>query len=168
MVLITAAAGGMEVDIKFSTSVLLVRDISISRKFYEQLLGQQVELDHGECVVYSGGFSIWEREYAEKLIFGNPLTRLQGSKHDLELYFETQDLDEVCNQIQAAGVKMAHGIQEQPWGQRGLRFFDPDQYVIEVAEPMRVVIKRYLQQGMTAEQAALRTSMPLEVVKSIQ
>ncbi|MGE5380785.1 MAG: DUF4440 domain-containing protein [Methylocystaceae bacterium] len=155
-------------EIKFSASVLLVKEVDIARKFYEDILKQQVEADYGECVVYTGGFSIWDQEYAQKLIFGKPVTRPNLPHHDLELYFETEQLDEVYTRLREAQTTMLHTIQEQPWGQRALRVYDPDQYVVEIGEPMNLVIKRYLYQGMTAEQIAERTSMPLEMVEKIR
>lgn len=153
-------------DIKFSSTVLLVDKIDLSRNFYESILGQQVELDHGECIVFSTGFSIWERTYAEQLIFGE-VTMPGHQGHGMELYFETEQLEEVYCQLKAAEVKLVHEIQEQPWGQRVLRVFDPDQRVIEIAESMDIVIKRYLEQGMNPEQIAARTSMPIEIVRTV-
>jgi transposase len=40
-------------------------------------------------------------------------------------------------------------------------------YIVEFGEPMEVVIKRFLRQGMSIEETAKRTSMTLEIVKQI-
>jgi len=48
-----------------------------------------------------------------------------------------------------------------------VRFYDLDDNIIEVGEPMPAVIFRFAQQGLTAEQIAAKTSMPLEIVKQI-
>jgi hypothetical protein len=58
-------------------------------------------------------------------------------------------------------------LREQPWGQRVFRVYDPDGHIVEIGEPMPVVIQRFLAQGMSAEEAAERTSMPLEIVQKI-
>jgi hypothetical protein len=47
------------------------------------------------------------------------------------------------------------------------RVYDPDGHIVEIGEPMPVVIHRFLAQGMSAEEAAERTSMPLEIVQKI-
>jgi hypothetical protein len=60
-----------------------------------------------------------------------------------------------------------HPVVEQPWGQRVFRVYDPDGHVVEIGEPMDAVIRRFLEQGMTVEEAAPRTSMPLEIVRAI-
>jgi len=57
--------------------------------------------------------------------------------------------------------------REQPWGQRGVRVYDPDGHIVEVGEPMWVVVQRFLAQGMSAAAVAERTSMPLAVVEQI-
>ena len=40
-------------------------------------------------------------------------------------------------------------------------------HIIEVGEPMSVVVSRLLGQGMSVEQAAERTGMPVEAVQQI-
>ena len=44
--------------IKFQGPVIFVRDIKVSRGFYEKLLGQKVEVDLGPVVGFEGGLSI--------------------------------------------------------------------------------------------------------------
>ncbi|MGE5403887.1 MAG: VOC family protein [Candidatus Saccharibacteria bacterium] len=155
-------------SIKFSSSVLLVEDVYKSRKFYQDFLEQVVEMDHGECVVFAGGFAIWERDYALKLIFGQTRDLPGERDHAFELYFETETLDEVVDKLNNAKVELVHPMVEQPWGQRVIRVYDPDRYIVEIGEPMSATIKRYLNQGMTVDEAAARTSMPVEVVRAVR
>ncbi|MGE5415430.1 MAG: VOC family protein [Acidobacteriota bacterium] len=154
-------------SIKLSSSVLLVEDVDKSRQFYETLLEQVVELDHGECVVFLGGFAIWDRDYANNLIFGQTKTTPHERNHDFELYFETDTLDEVFDKFKKANIELVHPLVEQPWGQRVIRVYDPDRHIVEIGELMTIVIKRYLDQGMTVDDVAARTSMPVEVVRAV-
>ncbi len=48
------------------------------------------------------------------------------------------------------------------------RIYDPDKYIVEFGEPMDIVIKRYIGQGMSAEETAIRTSMPLDIVSQVE
>jgi hypothetical protein len=66
-----------------------------------------------------------------------------------------------------AGVQFVHPLREHPWGQRVFRLYDPDGHIVELGEPMPVVIQRFLVQHMSAEEIAQRTSMPLEIVQQI-
>jgi catechol 2,3-dioxygenase-like lactoylglutathione lyase family enzyme len=56
--------------------------------------------------------------------------------HGGELYFETDELESVCERLLRAGVEFIHPIEKQPWGQRVARFYDPDGHVIEAGELM--------------------------------
>jgi hypothetical protein len=58
-----------------------------------------------------------------------------------------------------------HEIREYPWGQRDIRIYDPDKHIVEIAEDIGVVIKRFIRQGMSVEEVAECTMFPLEVVK---
>jgi catechol 2,3-dioxygenase-like lactoylglutathione lyase family enzyme len=52
-------------------------------------------------------------------------------------------------------------------GQRVFRVYDPDGHIVELGEPMPVVILRFVSQGMSAEAIAQRTSMPVPIVQQI-
>ena len=147
----------------------MVSDIQRSRDFYENLLGQKVLLDHGRAVDYKGGFAIIQADYAFEVIHSRRCTSKDklGSIHS-ELYFDTSDLEEVFKKVKNAGVKLVHPIVEQPWGQRVFRFLDPDGYMVEIGEPMDVVISRLLEKGMTTDEVAKYTSMPIETVNKVK
>lgn len=59
-----------------------------------------------------------------------------------------------------------HPIMEHSWGQRVVRFYDPDKHIIEVGENMKVVCKRFLDSGMTPEQVAKRMDVPMKFVNA--
>jgi catechol 2,3-dioxygenase-like lactoylglutathione lyase family enzyme len=146
--------------------VLFVCDIQASRAFYETLLGQKVVIDHGPNIGFEGGFALWQAEHAARTIFEHPL--MDGCKNgrdNCELYFEAEDIAHEWQRLNAAGAEMVHPLREQPWGQQVFRLYDPDGHIVEIGEPMSVVIQRLLAQGMTAEEVAQHTSMPLEVVQ---
>jgi catechol 2,3-dioxygenase-like lactoylglutathione lyase family enzyme len=155
-------------EIKFVSAVIMVKDIPASRHFYEDILGQKVLMDHGLNVGYEGGFAIWQKDFALKVIFNRPVPEVTaGGSHAMEIYFETENLEEVRRKLTAAGVEFVHDLIEQPWGQRVLRVYDPDQTIIEIGEPMSAVILRLLHSGLSAEEITKRTSMPLEIVQQI-
>ena len=47
-----------------------------------------------------------------------------------------------------------------------VRFYDPDKYIIEVGENIKVVCRRFLDEGMTPEQVAERMDVPMRFVKA--
>jgi catechol 2,3-dioxygenase-like lactoylglutathione lyase family enzyme len=153
--------------VKFCSSVLLVSNIKISREFYEDILNQTVEIDHGECIGFVGGFSIWQIEHAYEIMAKDFSNRLSDNENGhFELYFESDELDDMYKKLTDKKAEFVHDMIEQPWGQRVFRIYDPDKHMVEMGEPMTAVIKRYLNQGMTAVEVAKRTSMPFEIVQN--
>jgi catechol 2,3-dioxygenase-like lactoylglutathione lyase family enzyme len=155
-------------SIEFQSSVIFVRDIEASRHFYEYLLHQTVLMDHGPNVGFVGGFAIWQMDHAHQTIFERPSSEMdQLGCANCELYFETDDLDAIQGRLSGAGVPFVHPLREQPWGQRVFRVYDPDGHIVELGEPMPVVVMRFLSQGMPVEEVAERTSMPLDIVRQL-
>lgn len=152
-------------NLQFMSSVILVKDVKISRHFYEELLGQKVLVDHGVCVGYCGGFSIWEEEYARNVMRINHTGNTRD--HSMELYFESDDLDDVQKMVLENKLEFVHEMIEQPWCQRCLRVYDPDRYIVEIGEPMPIVIKRLLAGGLNLEEIAAKTYMPLDMIKKM-
>jgi catechol 2,3-dioxygenase-like lactoylglutathione lyase family enzyme len=156
------------VTIRYQSSVIFVKDIATSRHFYEKLLGQDVEMDFGPNVGFKGGFAIWQIDHATEMIFEGPANGNEPlGRKNLELYFESPDLEAVWNDLMDADVWAIHPLREHPWGQCVFRVYDPDGHIVEVGEPMPEVIQRFLKQGMTAEAVAEKTSMPLEIVQQV-
>jgi hypothetical protein len=94
--------------------------------------------------------------------------RVSGNESGcFELYFESDNLDDMHKKLTAKKVEFVHDMIEQPWGQRVFRIYDPDKHMVELGEPMTAVIKRYLNQGMKLIEVAKRTSMPVEFVQTM-
>lgn len=158
-------------DIVFEGPALMVRDMKAAREFYETVLGQEVLFSVGEAyVAYQGKFSLWESGGASAMIFGAEAARDlgPGMGTPFELYFETTELDAAWERLEKAGVNVVHAIQEQPWGQRCFRVRDPEGRLVELGEPMPLVVKRYLDQGLSVAQVAERTLMPEAMVEAVK
>lgn len=147
---------------KYVCSLIVVRDVQRSRHFYEKL-GQKVKCDFGENIEFDGGFSIHLEEHFEKLL-GIGKKSIYKKSNNFELYFETEEISKVHNEMKEVGVEFIHEIREQPWGQRVMRFYDPDYHIIEVGESMESVVIRYFRSGMTVEGICKKTSLREEFV----
>jgi catechol 2,3-dioxygenase-like lactoylglutathione lyase family enzyme len=158
-----ATKGGNEM--KFICPLIVVNDMEVSRNFYEKVLNQKVEYDFGENVSFEGGFAIHLKSHFSDLLNINENGILQKSNNS-ELYFEEEDLDSFLQKLKDIdSIEYVHGLKEQPWGQRVIRFYDPDMHIIEVGEPMESVVKRLLNEGLSIEETSKRTSMPEEFVR---
>ena len=147
---------------QYQGCLLAVKDISASKGFYEKVLYQNVVMDIGEHVTFEG-FSL-QQGYGE--LVGVAADGVKEQAHNFQLYFEVEDLDKVYAEIKGiSGLQWLHEIKEYPWGQRDIRVYDPDKHIVEIAEDMNTVIKRFLSQGMSAEDVSKRTMFPLEFVQ---
>ena len=94
---------------------------------------------------------------------------MKEQSHNFQIYFEVENLDEIFDEMKSiSGLQWVHEIKEYPWGQRDIRIYDPDKHIVEIAEDMNTVIKRFFSQGMSSEEVAKRTMFPLEVVKQYE
>jgi len=156
-------------DIQHRSVVLLVKDLPAARRFYEEVMGLKVSMDLGVNIEFAPGtFALWQWEYARKVIFRPPYGDRQAQhNYHAEVYFETAQIEEAARRLESAGVVWIHRVEEMPWAQRTLRFYDPDGNIIEVGEPMDAAVLRLLAAGLSLEAVAQRTSMPLEVIQKI-
>jgi len=151
----------------FMGTLMVVKDMERAKRFYIDVMGREVTHDFGANIGLTGGIALqtsesWEmfiRKKKEDIRFGNNAT---------ELCFETDDVDAFVKKIDSLNVSLVHPLIEQPWGQRAIRFYDPDGHMIEVAEDMGIVTRRFLDSGMTVEEAAARMGVPVEYVKYMQ
>jgi hypothetical protein len=100
--------------------LIVVKDVGCSRKLYEGILGQKVTADYGENIVFDG-FSIHQREHYRSLIGNREIT---ANSNAFELYFEENDLEALEKVIIDEAFEIIHGVREQPWRQKVLRFYD--------------------------------------------
>jgi catechol 2,3-dioxygenase-like lactoylglutathione lyase family enzyme len=151
--------------VKFVAPVVMVKDVETSRRFYEGLLEQVVSSDHGPNLMFAAGFSVWEAEHAESILYeGEPEKKVGTGCNNLELYFEGTDIDEVFARLQGAGVEMLQPVHEEPWAQRTFRCFDPDGHIIEVGETMESVVKRLHRRAVSPQDISRRLQLPVEFV----
>ncbi|QZY56440.1 VOC family protein [Crassaminicella profunda] len=150
---------------KFKCPLIVVNNMHVARNFYENILNQKVKYDFGENVMYEGDFAIQLKSH-----FANMITINQGDiaikPNNFELYFEEENIDSFIERLKNTnGLKYIHNLIEHPWGQKVIRFYDPDMHIIEVGESMESVVKRFLSQGLSVEETAKRTQHPIEFVR---
>jgi len=123
-------------------------------------------LDFGENITFEGDFSLQSKASWQKFIDREEKDILFKS-NNFELYFEEDNFDDFVSALKNhENIKYVHNVKEYPWGQKVIRFYDPDYHIIEVGESMRSVIKRFLAQGMTVEETSKRSQFPIEFVRS--
>lgn len=146
----------------YKGTLIAVKNMEESKKFYHDILDMNVVGDFGANVQLDGGLFLqtldtWSGFIKNKEVYLN--------NNASELYFEVSDIDEFYKKLQVANVEYVHELLEHRWGQRVVRFYDPDYHIIEVAEDISMVVKRFSNKGMMVEQVAERMDVPVDYVK---
>ena len=132
---------------KLTSFVLLVSDMETSKEFYRDLLGQEIAMDVGLNVGFTSGLGLWQKDYALNVIHGEKIQPRKGN--DVEVYFETGEIDMAWEMVREHNIPIIHEIREQPWCQRVFRISDPDGFIVEIAEPMDAVVRRLHATGLS-------------------
>lgn len=145
--------------------MLVTKNIDASKAFYCRVMQAEVLMDMGNHVVFTQGFSLllegdWSR------FTGVDQADMAYWHRSGQLVFEVDDIKAFLRRLATfPDVRLLHRVREHPWGRWAVRLYDPDGHVIEVGESMKVVIKRFLRQGLSIEETARRSEFPESYVR---
>ncbi|MGN0706874.1 MAG: VOC family protein [Faecalibacterium sp.] len=146
---------------KLKNPLLVVTDMDRSVEFYKKVLGLHVIVDFGANKTLTGGLALQTLESWKDFIGTEDVS---FGSNSAEVYFEEDDFDTFADKLKTCEVEYVHPVQEHSWGQRVVRIYDPDNHIIEIGENIKAVCKRFLESGMTPEQAAERMDVPIKFV----
>ena len=119
---------------KLKNILIVVKDIEKSKEFYHKLFGLETILDNdGNMILTEGLFlqeeSIWKKFTGKDVIPEN---------NACELYFEEKNIEAFIEKLEKydPSVKYVNRLMTHSWGQKVIRFYDPDGNLIEVGTPM--------------------------------
>ena len=148
---------------RYCNTLIAVKDMERSLRFYKDLFCQEVTLDLGWCKTLTCGITL--QEHFDK-IAGFEEDTMKYRSNTMELYFETEDFQAFIDLLgQYPDVERLHEPRTYSWLQRGIHIFDPDGHLIEVAESMYSVACRQFEEGKNVEETARLTQHPLNVVE---
>ncbi|MBK8805494.1 MAG: hypothetical protein IPO21_02125 [Bacteroidales bacterium] len=151
---------------KLQSSVLFVRDIEISEKFYTSVLKEKLKHDFGTNKVFESGLALWQlRE--DHIIAKVCKNTTSVSGNSFELYYETENFEATLNHIGQFEIEYLHKTQTEAWGQQTLRFFDPDSHLIEIGETLHAFVGRMYIQDVSIKDISSRTHIPICTVEAL-
>lgn len=120
---------------KLRNILIVVKDIERSRQFYHDLFGLEMILDNDGNMILTEGLvlqdeKIWKQFLGKDVIPGNNACELYFEESDVEAFVEK--LDRLYPDTLYVNRLMTHS-----WGQKVVRFYDPDGNLIEVGTPMQ-------------------------------
>jgi len=148
---------------KYQSIMLVVKDIEKAKEFYKKVLDLDIVADFGANVILTNNIALQDLDKWKEFIDSKEIV-LNGN--DKELYFEEENFDNCIEKLNNMDIDFVHGVKEHPWGQRAVRFYDLDKHIIEVGEPLAIIIKRFLDSGMSIEDTAKRMDVPVEYIEN--
>ena len=113
--------------------LIVVKDIGRARQFYHDLFGFDMILDNDGNMILTDGLVLQEERYW-KAFLGKEIIPQNNA---CELYFEEADIEGFAEKLERVcpEVKYVNRLMTHSWGQRVIRFYDPDGNLIEVGTP---------------------------------
>ena len=119
---------------KLKNVLIVTKDIEKSKKFYHDLFGLDTILDSDGNMILTEGLvlqdeAIWQKFIEKDIIQKNNAT---------ELYFEESDIEGFIEKLEKLypNIEYVNRLMTHSWGQKVVRFYDPDGNLIEVGTPM--------------------------------
>lgn len=119
---------------KLKNVLIVVNDMEKSKAFYKDLFGLNVILDNDGNVILTEGLVLQDASIWKKFIEKDIIPR----NHAAELYFEEADIQGFVEKLEnyREPIQYVNRLMEHSWGQKVVRFYDPDGNLIEVGTPM--------------------------------
>ncbi len=119
---------------KLKNFLIVVEDVEKSKAFYKELFGLDAICDTGDNTVLMQGLvlqqkAVWESAIQEEVRMKN---------HSFVLYFEETDIESFSKKLDGyrEHIEYVNRLTTLPWGQKMIRFYDPDGNLIEVRNHM--------------------------------
>lgn len=149
----------------YSCTVISVKDINKSRKFYEDLFGLKIYQDYGINIAFTCGISL-QQEFDR--IVNIPKDKIINKPNNMELCFEEENFDDFIKRLKNyPDIEYLSDVIECSWGQRVVRFYDLDDHIIEVGESMKMVVNRFLRKGMTMNDVSERMDVSIKDLETL-
>lgn len=150
---------------KYLCTVISVRDIKSSRKFYEDLFGLEIYQDYGINIAFTCGLAL-QQEF--DWLVNLPKEKILKRPNNIELCFEEENFDDFLNKLDGyPDIQCLGDVIQHSWGQRVVRFYDLDEHIIEVGESMKDVINRFISFGLSMKEISKKMGASLEELKKL-
>ncbi len=119
---------------KLKYVLIVVKDIEKSRQYYHDLFGLEMVLDNDGNMILSDGLVLQAESYWKKFLNKD----VAWKNNACELYFEDENPDAFFEKVKTLypETSFVNLPTTHSWGQRVIRFYDPDGNLIEVGTPM--------------------------------
>ena len=115
---------------KLKNVLIVVKDIEKARQFYHDLFGLELVVDNDGNMILTEGLVLQD----EKIWKGFLGKDIVTENNSCELYFEERNIEDFVQKLEKLypSVKYVNRLMTHSWGQKVVRFYDPDGNLIEV------------------------------------
>lgn len=119
---------------KLKNVLITTNDMERAIRFYHGLFGLEVILDNDGNVIMTEGLVLQDAAIWKDFL-GKDIVPLSNAS---ELYFEEKDIEGFARKLEALypDTVYVNQLMTHSWGQKVIRFYDPDGNLIEVGTPM--------------------------------
>ncbi len=119
---------------KLKNVLIVTKDIEKSQKFYHDIFGFDKILDNDGNMILTEGLVLQDETIWKKFIENDVIQKSNAT----ELYFEEKDIEDFIEKLERLYPKIEYvnPLMTHSWGQKVVRFYDPDGNLIEVGTPM--------------------------------
>ena len=115
---------------------IFVDDLQTTKEFYIRVFGLPVDYEDDNSAVFKFGdllINLLKTSAAENLIQPAAVADQDaGSRFVFTIHVD--DVDAMCAELTARGVKLLNGPIDRPWGVRTASFIDPGGHIWEIAK----------------------------------
>jgi catechol 2,3-dioxygenase-like lactoylglutathione lyase family enzyme len=115
---------------------LFVEDLLAAKQFYLKVFGLPVEYEDDNSAVFKFGgtmINLLKTTAVAELIEPAKMAAPEaGSRFVFTI--QVDDVDAMCAELTARGVKLLNGPMDRPWGIRTASFMDPGGHIWEIAK----------------------------------
>jgi len=115
---------------------IFVDDLQTTKEFYLRVFGLPVDYEDDNSAVFKFGdllINLLKTSAAENLIQPAAVADQDaGSRFVFTIHVD--DVDAMCAELTARGVKLLNGPIDRPWGVRTASFIDPGGHIWEIAK----------------------------------
>jgi catechol 2,3-dioxygenase-like lactoylglutathione lyase family enzyme len=115
---------------------LFVEDLEATKQFYQTVFGLPVAFEDPNSAVFNYGntlINLLKITEAPELIEPATVASLEAGSR-MVFTIQVEDVDAMCTELIARGVKLLNGPMDRPWGIRTASFRDPAGHIWEIAK----------------------------------
>ena len=124
---------------KLKNVLIVVKDIEKARQFYHDLFGLELVVDNDGNMILTEGLVLQDEKIWKDFLGKDIVTE----NNSCELYFEEKNIEDFVQKLEKLypSVKYVNRLMTHRWGQKVVRFYDPDGNLIEVGTPVTDVME---------------------------